>query len=683
MINICRSTSPTAQDESVGDAGYPNTLLNGAVVTPLWLYGLLGAAIIGYVAFFSWLSIMRHQTFQSGALDLGYTDQVVWNMRHGRFFCFSTLENAPIDLPLDQFRRTDSLLAYHVEPLLIPISLIYLIWEDPQALLVLQSVAIGLGAVPLFRLARDHLGSTTAGMAFTLAWLLAPAVEGANLTDFHTVAIAAPLILFAFRALQTGHKGRFIALCLVVMTAREDMGLLVMMIGLYVFLITGWRRMGTTLFVGGLSWFLLCTQVIIPSYSGLSSSPFLSRLAIWGPTVKVSLQALAQEPLLLWEWITRPEILIYLAGLLASAGFLSLLAPELLVLAAPILIINVFSAWPWTYSEGVHYSISIMPFIMISGITGMGTVGKWLTTKTRLSRQWLIPVLAGIMLLIAGYHHYEIGISPWSASFTPPRLTTHDQIVQQIISRIPPDAPLTAQSNLYPHLSRRRKAYLFPAINDAEYVVLDVTSTAFPLTTREMYGRTQALLRSTDFGLLTAQDGCLLFQRRVGGRNLPLPDGFYTFARVPEASPRYPLSVRFGDLVTLVGYNYERLNVVSNQQLPATVTTYWQAAQPLNLDYSLQLLFTQEDGAVTGGFDGWAPTTLWYPPSVWNKGETIRVETPILPVGRGRGVLVALTWPGADPLRPEARLGPIEIVRGSGLEVIGEDDLLKLFVFPK
>ena len=54
-------------------------------------------------------------------MDLGYTDQVVWNTLHGRFMRFSTFQNAPIDLPLDQFRRTDTLLAYHVELFLAPI----------------------------------------------------------------------------------------------------------------------------------------------------------------------------------------------------------------------------------------------------------------------------------------------------------------------------------------------------------------------------------------------------------------------------------------------------------------------------------------------------------------------------------------------------------------------------------
>ena len=101
-----------------------------------------------WAGFYGWLAIRRHQAHQSAAMDLGYTDQVVWNTLHGRPFEFSTYENAPIDLPLETFARTDNLLAYHAELLLAPISLSYLLHTGPETLLILQAVVIALGALP-------------------------------------------------------------------------------------------------------------------------------------------------------------------------------------------------------------------------------------------------------------------------------------------------------------------------------------------------------------------------------------------------------------------------------------------------------------------------------------------------------------------------------------------------------
>ncbi len=78
-----------------------------------------------WIAFFAWSAVMRHAMFRSSALDLGYMAQAAWNTLHGRIMEFSTYQNAQIDLPLSQFSRTDHLLGYHVELLLIPLSLLF------------------------------------------------------------------------------------------------------------------------------------------------------------------------------------------------------------------------------------------------------------------------------------------------------------------------------------------------------------------------------------------------------------------------------------------------------------------------------------------------------------------------------------------------------------------------------
>jgi len=120
---------------------------------------VVAALIVGNMVLYSWLAILRHNTFGSSAMDLGYTDQVLWNTLRGRPFQFSTYQNARIDLPLEKFRRTDSLLGYHVELVLWPISLLYLLYESPITLLVLQAVGIALGAWPAFLLVLIRLCS--------------------------------------------------------------------------------------------------------------------------------------------------------------------------------------------------------------------------------------------------------------------------------------------------------------------------------------------------------------------------------------------------------------------------------------------------------------------------------------------------------------------------------------------
>lgn len=173
-----------------------------------WLVYL---AVLAYAGFYGWLAVRRHEAYQSSAMDLGYTVQALWNTAQGRLLSFSTFENAPVDLLLERFRRGDILLAYHVEPLLLPFSLLYRVGGGTTALLWLQAALVGTGALPIVWLARRRLGSDFAGTGFALAYLLAPAVEGATLSDFHAVTLTAALLAFALYFLETRRTLRYLA----------------------------------------------------------------------------------------------------------------------------------------------------------------------------------------------------------------------------------------------------------------------------------------------------------------------------------------------------------------------------------------------------------------------------------------------------------------------------------------
>jgi uncharacterized membrane protein len=653
--------------------------------------GLAYLVLLLYVVFYSWLSIQRHRTFQSNAMDLGYTDQVVWNTRHGRFLQFSTFENAPIDLPLSQFQRTDVLLAYHVELLLIPISLLYAIYESPITLLVLQAVGVGVGALPAFWLARDHLKSDWGGLVYALAYLLAPALQGAILSDFHAVSLTSSLFLFALYFLHARRYAGYFVVVVLAMLAKEDVPLLIVVLGLYALLIRRERMLGALTAVLGVAWFLIATQLIQPAYHGLPNSPFFHRITVFGPTIGDSVLNVIRQPMLLWRWLSQPQIVTYLGGLLASAGFTSLFSPLVLSLSAPVVAMNVFSTWSWTYSEGAHYSASIVPFVIVSGIYGLGFLARKMAKWTSVPRTWAVNGLATVALLLAGYHHYQIGISPVSKSYVRPRLTAHHRLAQELMALIPPDAALSTQSGLYPHLAHRERAYFFPAVNDAEYVFLDVAGPSFPITLEEVRVTAERLLRSGEFSVLAAREGYLLLKRGEGeGTQKALPGEFYSFARGDAGAIAHRLRVRFGDTIELLGYDYCLYNVVHAQQLPVTVTTYWRLLRPLEDKLALGLFFSRQDGAIVYHYDGPWATTLWYPQRLWQAGEVIRIQTPALSAGRLRDVMVAVAPSAGVSLADEAPAGDLwsaadRLVVDAGdtpVETYDNGTLLKLFSLP-
>ena len=112
---------------------------------------LLWAAMAAYATGFTALSVLRHEAFETGRFDLGNMVQAVWSTAHGHLLQVTNLHGAQI-----------SRLAAHVDPILIVFAPLWWIWPSPDVLLVAQSAAIALGGLPVFWLARKHLGSPRA-----------------------------------------------------------------------------------------------------------------------------------------------------------------------------------------------------------------------------------------------------------------------------------------------------------------------------------------------------------------------------------------------------------------------------------------------------------------------------------------------------------------------------------------
>ena len=147
---------------------------------------LLWAAIAAFAIGFSGVSILRHRSFNTGRFDLGNMVQAVWSTAHGRL-PLGHVAARRADLAARGARRSD--------PGALRAALAAL--AEPRLLLVAQTVAIALGAVPVFRLARDTSARERPALGFALAYLLYPPVQWLTIDEFHPVALATPLLLCA------------------------------------------------------------------------------------------------------------------------------------------------------------------------------------------------------------------------------------------------------------------------------------------------------------------------------------------------------------------------------------------------------------------------------------------------------------------------------------------------------
>ena len=155
----------------------------------LKIYWPLIILITLYTAYFSVTSILRYKYYYSGIFDLGHMTQVMWTTINGPFFT----ETDPAGTGLLVSRLTD-----HADFILILIAPIYAIFSSPEFLLILQSLIIALGAIPVFQFAKEKTESKFLPIFFACIYLLLPSVQNPNLADFHGVTLSMTFIAFAF-----------------------------------------------------------------------------------------------------------------------------------------------------------------------------------------------------------------------------------------------------------------------------------------------------------------------------------------------------------------------------------------------------------------------------------------------------------------------------------------------------
>lgn len=487
---------------------------------------LLATATLIYMVLFSASTILNYYTYQShNSYDLGIYMQSLWTTINGHGLFYTALWEG-------------SRFVTHFEPILFVVLPLYAILPRAETLLVLQTVMLGLGTVPLFLLARARLGSAT-GLGFVVLYLMNPAVHGVNGSDFHAVALAVPLLLASHYCMSVGRLRAGIGFALVALTCRENVSLVVFLMALY--WAWQWRRrdmwtvvnaytqverrflVAVCLALVALIWLVLAVNVIIPHYAGSTVPPTFERYSNALANLEVDPQGR----------------LLYLIQVMGPLGFLSLFAPSALIMSLPVFAQNLLSSLPHMYSIAHQNSALLIPWVFIAALNGMaGVVGSVDNDRSGLRFRLLAVLFVATSLFGLLYSN-----SPISVGRRVPVVNEHHQVVSEAIALLPEDAFVFTQYNLFPHICHRPKAYttlftfrvdffrydiFFPQTivertnGDFDYVLMDTKSPAS--LSRQLTPTASATLYS-EYGLYAKGDGVYLFRRGFEGNAIELPVG--------------------------------------------------------------------------------------------------------------------------------------------------------------
>ncbi len=462
---------------------------------------LIGAAIAAYAAGFAALSVLRNEAFFTGRFDLGNMVQAVWSTAHGNPLTMTGLHGSQI-----------SRLGAHVDPILVLFAPLWWLWPSPNMLLVVQAVAVAAGALPVFWLARKHLASSQAGVGFALAYLFYPATGWLTLNEFHPVALATPLLLFAVWYLDEDRLLPFAAFAIAASACKEEISLVVAGFGIWYGLAHRRPLAGAVIAALGGLWAAIAIGVVIPHYNAGAESDFYGRYSEVGGSAGGIAETAFTDPQRIIDAAFSGRDLRFLLQLVAPLAALSLLAPLVLIAALPELAINLLSATTTQTSIHFHYTAGLIPPLVVAAVFGAKRLRRfrWLPTASIVvvaalaCNYWLGP--------IPGWRHV-----PGGQRFlaTAARVSEHDRIAERALKLIPDNAVVSATNTLGAHLSARRRYLSFPFLEEATWVAADETQPGYadryaPVPTAVQLA---ALRRNPEWKLVFEQDGVLVFHR--------------------------------------------------------------------------------------------------------------------------------------------------------------------------
>lgn len=434
-------------------------------------------------------SSIRHLLFQSN-FDLAIFDNALYLISQGQ-------------QPFVAFRGLH-ILGDHAALILYPLAGLYKIYPSIYWLFAIQAVALALGTLPLWYLAREAGLKQTETKTVILVYLLYPLIFNVNLADFHPEVMAIPAILGAVLAARKKQLWWFILAIAFILSCKAVLALTV--VGMGVWLI-GWERKyqyGAIAISSGLVWFALATQIIIPHFSG-SEAAAVDRYSYLGNSVLEIIQNLLLKPWLIGNQVfslgTLEYIVLLILPVLWAISFRSNYTP--LIGAIPILLVNILSESASQRNLVHQYSLPILPWLFLVVISTMAARKAWLKSQRAIL---LWSICAFLALAKFGYFGslYLESLDTWRAT---------SEAIAQIQTK---DGVLT-NTDIAPHLTHRPLVQLATIgsesndLSEIKYVLLNFRHPGWASSRETVEILGQKLRQMPEFKLQYQRDDVVLW----------------------------------------------------------------------------------------------------------------------------------------------------------------------------
>lgn len=501
-------TSDCESEAEAAERGRVVSRFTSAIVGLGWRVHVLLVGVAIFTLTLSWITVLKYLTFRTYAWDLGIYNQAVFSTLFDHRFLYYTA-----DLPAG---TGGALFATHFSPILFILMPLYAAFPGPATLLVLQALALGAAAVPLYYFSLDTTRSGDVSLCIALGYLIGPIAAGISWYDFHPEAfipITGFLFLFYF---QQSKRWFCLAALLSLLATVETVApfvIVFLLISLASMLLSARFRGGSRPSAGKVRLALACLAVaglwLLASYfvvtrlaptGGTFGPAYASNWSILGAKSIYSVIPTAiLKPGKAWQALhfALADKLWYVLLIFMSSGFLFLVSDEEYYLPVFMwLALALLSNSPGYSTLTTQYPAYVAPWLYAGAATGaravisfdpagrlrewvrrprqsLSSVGRpnrvkaWRTRPPGYSPAWAAGGMIILFALVASsFGSPLLPDSLDSYSFVRdgiPSASAETDALHEVLNLVPGTASVFTTNALFPELSSRWNAYVLPA----------------------------------------------------------------------------------------------------------------------------------------------------------------------------------------------------------------------------
>ncbi len=464
---------------------------------------ILLSCITAYVLFMSFYNLRWHYKIRTHNFDLAIDDNLI----------SAALEGGHVESTVVVGNNPKAYLGAHAKLGQYVILPIYALYPRVETLIVLQSLCLGLAALPLYAFSRHFLRPWVA-LAVSLAFLCYFPMHSANFTESKYLSIGC---VFLFATYWAALAGRWVWLVLFFVCAtlmREDVPI-GLAIGGTVLILSGKRPIaGFIMALVSTVWFVILRFIIMERAGDWWFPSMYKGLFAPGETGLASVaKTLVTNPFFVLDKILIKDKVFYLLHLLVPIVFIPARRWYLWAAFVPGAVLTLLvTDYKPVFGSSFQYVMHWVPYLFLAVPIGLAALEK----AGGVSKLRGAVAALALASTVTTYHYGAFsarngsvrgGYHYISFEFTQAERERYAALLD-VISVIPPKASVVATETVGPHVSSRRYMYAMRrGLYKAEYMLasskeLDFESTRKLFTKAVKTGEYGVVKRNADFVVL-------------------------------------------------------------------------------------------------------------------------------------------------------------------------------------